>query len=91
MPRQRKKVDIYHPTPDEALDFMRAVLLHSHCDFTHEWQGWKLRGRDLVSPDGDRISARRLRGLMFAETNRVRAVRARPQEVGNVVPLQQVR
>lgn len=32
-----------------------------------EWAGWRLAGRYLVSPDGDRISPRRLRGILFAE------------------------
>lgn len=73
--RQKKKVDIYHPTPDQALNFMRQVLLHCDCDFAHEWEGWKLRGRDLVSPSGDRVNARRLAGLLFVEENRVRAAK----------------
>jgi hypothetical protein len=73
--RAKKRVDIYHPTPDQALNFMRQVLLHCDCDFTHEWEGWKLRGRDLVAPSGERINARRLQGLLFVESARVRTVK----------------
>jgi len=32
-----------------------------------EWTGWRLAGRYLVSPDRDRISPERLRGLLFQE------------------------
>lgn len=35
-----------------------------------DWAGWRLAGRYLVSPDGDRVSVERLRGLLFAETYR---------------------
>lgn len=31
------------------------------------WRGWRLAGRMLVSPDGDRISPERLRGLLWRE------------------------
>lgn len=79
--RQKKQVDIYHPTPEQALNFMRQVVLHCHCDFTHEWEGWKLRGRDLVSPSGQRVSARRLAGLLFVEENRVRVAKPRKNAV----------
>jgi len=79
--REKKKVDIYHPTPAQALNFMRQVLLHSDCDFAHEWEGWKLRGRDLVSPSGQRVNARRLAGLLFVEENRVRAAKPKKKVV----------
>lgn len=82
--RTRKQVDIYHPTPDEAMNFMRQVLLHCDCDFAHEWQGWKLRGRDLVSPSGQRVNARRLAGLLFVEENRVRVEKVK--KVGSPKP-----
>ena len=36
-------------------------------DFTDEWYGWRLRGRHLVSPDGQRITRRRLEGLLWRD------------------------
>lgn len=36
-------------------------------DFDDEWSGWRLRGRYLVSDDGQRISIGRLRGLLWRE------------------------
>lgn len=31
------------------------------------WAGWRMAGRVLVSPDRDRISPERLRGLLWRE------------------------
>ncbi|MCC6756733.1 MAG: hypothetical protein IT474_02055 [Arenimonas sp.] len=38
-----------------------------HLNLTGDWNGWKFRGRDLVSPDGERISPERLRGILYKE------------------------
>ena len=32
------------------------------------WTGWRMAGRVLVSPDGDRISPERLRGILWRES-----------------------
>lgn len=53
------------PTPEEALQFMHDALVYQRIDFTGRWHGWRMRGRDLVSPDGDRISPERLTGLLW--------------------------
>ncbi|ALN91550.1 hypothetical protein LG3211_2583 [Lysobacter gummosus] len=42
-------------------------------DFTGEWYGWRLRGRYLISDDGQRIPLERLRGLLFRDANELRA------------------
>jgi hypothetical protein len=42
------------------------------------WTGWRTAGRFLVSPDGDRLTPERLRGLMFAERYRIRKEKAAP-------------
>ena len=60
-----------HPKDQLALaiarDSFAAWKVHGALDLEGAWLGWRLRGRDLVSPDGDRISPERLRGLMFLE------------------------
>mgnify|MGYP002622852234 CR=1 FL=1 len=33
------------------------------------WAGWRIAGRELVTPDGDRIRPERLRGLLFREAS----------------------
>lgn len=45
--------------------FAEQVL--NHVALFNEWQGWKFKGRDLVSPDGLRINPERLRGFLFRE------------------------
>lgn len=41
-------------------------------DFEDEWYGWRLRGRHLVSEDGQRITIERLRGLMWRDKMELR-------------------
>lgn len=41
-------------------------------DFEDEWYGWRLRGRHLVSPDGQRMTIERLRGLMWRDKMELR-------------------
>lgn len=60
-----------------------------HLDLAAEWSGWRLRGRWLISPEGDRISPERLRGLLFSENGSKRVSRATfsPGHTATVVPL----
>lgn len=60
-----------------------------HVDLTQDWAGWKIRGRWLISPDGDRINALRLRGLLFCEQGRKRVSQTRVagSTTTTVVPL----
>lgn len=44
----------------------------SEVDFTGEWYGWRLRGRHLVSPDGERITRERLSGLLWRDSMELR-------------------
>lgn len=41
-------------------------------DFEDEWNGWRLRGRHLVSDDGQRMTIERLRGLMWRDKMELR-------------------
>ncbi|GAA5073771.1 DUF3653 domain-containing protein [Lysobacter panacisoli] len=41
-------------------------------DFENEWYGWRLRGRHLVSADGQRMTIERLRGLMWRDQMELR-------------------
>jgi hypothetical protein len=83
-----------HPKDQLALaiarDSFAAWKIHGALDLEGAWLGWRLRGRDLVSPDGDRISPTRLRGLMFLEAVTRRKVRraAKPAAVAPVLQLQ---
>jgi len=44
-------------------------VVHNHFNLTGPWAEWRLRGRDLVSPTGERISPERLAGILFREAN----------------------
>lgn len=61
------------PTPEEALRFMLAALVHQQIDLTGPWQGWRVRGRELVAPHGQRIPVRRLQGLLWREEMELRS------------------
>ena len=56
----------------DALQFEYRVRVLGELDLEGEWRGWRLRGRWLISPAGDRINPQRLAGLLFTETNRDR-------------------
>lgn len=47
-----------------AADLHRRVVTN-HVELTGPWAGWRLAGRDLVAPSGERIPERRLRGLLW--------------------------
>ena len=71
-------------------------------DLSDDWQGWRVRGRELVSPERERITPERLRGLLwrdamelrlagFASRRQAEANRAKRQRVRVVVvPLSEV-
>jgi hypothetical protein len=56
--------------------------VHNLTPLTGPWAGWRMAGRVLVSPDGDRIAPERLRGLMFREAMEARRRKAGLQEGG---------
>lgn len=47
-------------------------------DFTGDWYGWRLRGRLLISPHGDKLTRTRLDGIVWSESLRVRYVKPEP-------------
>jgi hypothetical protein len=55
---------------------MYQVTVDGALDLGNEWQGWRLRGRYLITPDGDRILPQRLLGLVMLEGMRVSRRRA---------------
>jgi hypothetical protein len=38
-----------------------------HIDLVDEWEGWRIRGRFLISPDGDRLTIGRIKGLAWRD------------------------
>ena len=78
-----------HPKDRTALELERdpayAYLVHGLLDLPGAWLGWRLRGRHLVSPHGDRISPARLRGILFLEAMQKRLARGRLRKNRQVV------
>ena len=52
-------------------------LVHNHVDLVGPWTGWHLAGKDLVSPDGERISPERMKGLLWRIQAETRVAKAR--------------
>lgn len=64
------------PCPNPCAQAHHDRTVHNLTPLHGPWAGWRMAGRVLVSPDGDRIAPERLRGLMFRESlERRRAVR----------------
>ena len=61
-------------------------IAHNRHELHGPWSGWRFAGRELVSPDGDRINPGRLRGLLFTESLRRRYAQPRTN-AANVRPL----
>ena len=55
-------------------------------DLPGEWYGWRLRGRLLISPHGDKLTRTRLEGIVWSEALRVRYVKAGLAEVAGLAP-----
>jgi hypothetical protein len=60
------------PTQEEAFKFMFNALVYQHMDMAGLWEGWKFRGKHFISPDGDRITPQRLRGLLWRDVMELR-------------------
>lgn len=47
-------------------------MLDGDLDLPGDWTGWRLRGRHLVSPEGERITQERLSGLLWRDKLQLR-------------------
>jgi hypothetical protein len=56
------------------MDFMYMAVVHQQIDLAGPWEGWRIRGRDLVSPGPEfqRISPTRLAGLLWRDAMELR-------------------
>lgn len=52
-------------------------VVHNKTPLHGPWAGWRMAGKDLVAPDGSRISPTRMRGIMFRMDAEERLQRAR--------------
>lgn len=74
------------PCPNDCARALHDRQVHNQTPLHGRWEGWRMAGRDLVAPDGARISPERLRGLMWrqeAEERRAAARARREQRVSS--------
>ena len=68
---------------------MHDALVHNRIWFGYEWKGWRMAGRNLVTPEGDRICANRLLWLVRREAMREKLYKqVVPTGPSNVVPFE---
>lgn len=60
----------------ESTEAHHERIVHNRMPLYGPWAGWRMAGRELGSPDGDRITPRRLAGVLWAENSRKRILKA---------------
>lgn len=65
------------PCPNACAAALYDREVNNHVALTGQWQGWRLAGRDLVAPDGQRIAPERLRGILWRQESEARLAAAR--------------
>lgn len=58
--------------PNDCAKALHERVTQNHVALTGPWAGWRLAGRDLVAPDGQRINPQRLLGLMWRDAQELR-------------------
>lgn len=81
------------PCPNACAAQVRDQVTRNHVRLHGPWAGWRLVGRELVSPDGVRMSAERVRGLAWRaeQEDRVAAARSRKSGLRGMVTVLRVR
>lgn len=63
--------------PNACALAVHNLRTYGKADLGGPWAGWRLAGRDLVTPDGLRIPPERVRGLAWRQDSEARLERAR--------------
>ena len=53
--------------PNDCAIQLHDRILHNLTPLHGPWAGWRMAGRNLVSPDGERIPVGRMQGILFRE------------------------
>jgi hypothetical protein len=75
------------PCPNACAGALLERVVYNKTPLFGPWVGWRMVGRELVSPDGDRINPERLRGMLFVESNRLRLQQLRQRATARVATL----
>lgn len=57
--------EVGKPCPNACAQDVHRRVIDNHVELSGPWAGWRLAGRDLIAPSGERIPERRLRGLLW--------------------------
>lgn len=63
------------PCPNGCAQALYERTVYNRHHLPQPWNGWRFAGRELVSPEGDRIAPERLRGLLWREAGEKRVSR----------------
>ncbi len=55
----------YGPAPNACAAAHYRRRIHGTQDLPGDWNGWRLRGRHLISPSGERITVMELDRLLY--------------------------
>lgn len=76
-------------------DHTPSVAIVRVPEWPDSWPGWRFSGDRLVSPDGDRITPERLRGILWRQASEARLAalraRTRPRVGAGVVTVLRIR
>ena len=73
------------PCPNQCAAQVFDQVTRNHVRLHGPWAGWRLVGREMVSPEGVRVSPERMKGLMWRQEAEARltAIRARNSNSGH--------
>ena len=60
------------PCPNNCAKQLYDRVIYNHTPLWGEWSGFRLAGRELVAPDGQRISVQRLKGILWRDSMELR-------------------
>lgn len=69
--------------PNQCAAQVLDQVTRNHVRLHGQWAGWRLAGRDLVSPEGVRVSPERLKGLMWRQEQEARIAASRERKSGH--------
>lgn len=56
-----------HHCRSESTEAHYDRIVYNQLSLTQEWQGWRLAGRMLIGPHGERFTPERLAAIAFAD------------------------
>lgn len=73
------------PCPNSCADALYQRTVHNQHWLPAPWNGWRMAGRDLITPDGTRLSPERVRGLAWRQDAEARlaGILAKKKRVSN--------